>query len=262
MAKTNTAKLDDAAILEDIEVLEVSFVDRPANQRPFLIRKAASGDQVPPDDVTTPGTINPTAPTEPAIPAGTPPVVDPPKPQSPPAGEPPPAPAVVEKKGAKMARPRLDRLIGDVDALDQTASRLKALIDELRPIAAATPEDGTTVDFFEAREITEDPLLAEAVRTETAKRATVESALATEIAKRGGVEQELDALRRQLVDKDATIAAQAAVIAKARGQGGASNASEVDGPAAVPVRKHVFPADLNAKRREAANRRFRPVVTP
>jgi chaperonin cofactor prefoldin len=231
-----------AARLTDIEVDEVSMVDKAANKRKYLVVKNAGGEPV-----SAPAG-DPPAPAPGSVPAG-----DPPAPAPAPVGDPgnttpapgpapsapetAPAPAAapetaapaadtpVEKRGAKMAKARLARF-------KAAHQQLGELITELE---TATAEMADAVDALE-----------EGDATEAAKAAARgESAV---VAKVAGLEGRVADLEGQLRTANEKIGKQAEVINKARFDG-VGNGNEPDGLGAPPPAKVIWPRDLNEERK-------------
>lgn len=238
-----------AARLTDIEVDEVSMVDKAANKRKYLVVKNASG--APAADAPA---VDP-----PASTPATPPVGEPPAPAPVPAGEPggatpsPPAPAEpppvapaatastpaptgdspappptetpVEKRGAKMAKARLARF-------KAAHQQLGELITELE---TATAEMADAVDALE-----DDA-------TDTTKRAV--PAESTAVTKMATLESRVAELEGKLTSAQEKIAKQADLISKAR-FGAVGNSREPDGDGGAPApSKVIWPRDLNEERK-------------
>jgi chaperonin cofactor prefoldin len=231
-----------AARLTDIEVDEVSMVDKAANKRKYLVVKNAGGEPVSDPPRATrrprPRAVSPQA----TLPPGAGPRRDPgnttPAPAlSPSAPETAPAPAAapetaapaadtpVEKRGAKMAKARLARF-------KAAHQQLGELITELE---TATAEMADAVDALE-----------EGDATEAAKAAARgESAV---VAKVAGLEGRVADLEGQLRTANEKIGKQAEVINKARFDG-VGNGNEPDGLGAPPPAKVIWPRDLNEERK-------------
>jgi chaperonin cofactor prefoldin len=231
-----------AARLTDIEVDEVSMVDKAANKRKYLVVKNATGEPV-----SDPPAGDPPAAAPGTVPAGDPhapapaPVGDPgntapaPAPSAPAPAAPAPAAAPetaapaadtpVEKRGAKMAKARLARF-------KAAHQQLGELITELE---TATAEMADAVDALE-----------EGDATEAAKAAARgESAV---VAKVAGLEGRVADLEGQLRTANEKIGKQAEVINKARFDG-VGNGNEPDGLGAPPPAKVIWPRDLNEERK-------------
>lgn len=226
------------AILTDIEVEEVSTVDRAANKRKFLIRKNADGVPVANEVVETVVEVpaetpaseqavsTETAVTPPAGKTGT--VVE--------SAVETPAVEVVAKRGAKMAKNRLKCLLAAVDELSKIAVELN---DEVKDDveASAEPVIEPTVEPTEVT-MSEAPHPLESKVVELEKRAaTAEETIAT-------MAKEIEAQKLQ-------IAKQAELIAKARGEV-RSNSREPEGDIPGADKRFAWGADLNEGRKAKA----------
>lgn len=198
------------AKLEDIEVKEVSVVDRAANGKKWLIRKnedgAPAGDQ--PADPTA---ASAAAADPPAIPATDPAATPTPDPASPapPAAE--PAPPVDQAPAPEAAATPAEGAPTEV----AKRGRMKKWLDKVKAKHAAT---GDVLRELEADLATE----ADDDRSDTDKRASSEDAKAA-LAKAATLEEtvkrlegELAASKAELVSAKATITKQAGVIADAK----------------------------------------------
>jgi len=222
------------AILTDIEVEEVSTVDRAANKRKFLICKNADGVPVASEVVDTVVVVPAEVPaieqavsTETAV--------------TPPTGETgtvvesaveTPATEVVEKRGAKMAKNRLKRLLSAVDELSKIAVELN---DEVKDDVEASAEP--TVETTEVAK-SEAPHPLESKVVELEKRAATAEETITKMAK------EIESQKLQ-------IAEQAKLIAKARGEVH-SNSREPEGDIPGADKRFAWGTDLNEGRKAKA----------
>lgn len=244
-----------AARLTEIEVDEVSLVDKAANKRVFLIVKNATG-----------------------APTAEPPAGDPPRPAQPPAGDPPPAaepppaaptaadpatppgavptteltdvdkkvpgepataraPAAdqdsesrqIEKRGAKMAKERL--------------ARFKAAYAQLGDLIAEL--ETATAEMAEATEALEES--TDATKAASERQSAVVAKVAGLEGRVAELEAKLAASEGKLTAANEKIAKQAEVITKAR-YDAVGNSVEVEG-GAPPPQKVAWPRDLNEERR-------------
>lgn len=214
------------AWLEDLDVEEVSMVDKAANRRSFLIVKSADG-QARIEDVPPSGD----PPTPAPVPAPTPESAPDPTPE--PAPESAPAPGPIEKKGAKMAKERLARFKAAIDALVGVAAELEPALAEIADAAEA-------LEGVQKR--ANEP--SESERSAIAKVATLESQIVE-------VRKEADGLREEIAALKEKVSKQAETLARARFDAlGNSGRPESDGgrPKPAPV---VWGGDFNERLKKA-----------
>lgn len=181
------------AVLEDVEVLEVSAVDRAANKRKFILVKNASGNAAPAEPVPADNvpSVEPGAEgvqkTEVATPE--PPVTTQETSQEPPKND-------VEKRGAKMAKSRLDRLEKAIADLGTILSELK---DEVDSESDTEGDTGTATKS----------------KTTKSEDASALEARVEQIAKANSdLQATVDTQAKKIAEQDKVIAEQKSAIAK------------------------------------------------
>jgi uncharacterized protein YoxC len=222
--RTSIAKAAAAtAELTDVEVLEVANVDAPANKRPFVVVKSAEGTVLPAEPIASAETG---APSTPATETVTAPVTLEQQATDVAAAAAlaaTPAPEPVAKRGAKMAKERLDRLATSVSELTKIVKELQDEVDA----------EGESTDKSKVAKADEPNPLAPKV-DELTKSVS-------------DLQVKLDAQAKQIADQSVSIAKQAEII-KAAKQTPAPNSNEPEEVAKSTAKPFSWPNDMNAQR--------------